>query len=118
MSEAIVWAEPIKRGDLCLAPGDIEEALTWFKESTRQEAKLFILNPKNEYLAPEANGIKVIYLDGCLPWEIWLSPSNSFRTENPRIQESLESKSSPFKIEPKEMYVDNLITLYISLLFG
>jgi len=30
--EMLVWAEPIKRGDLRLVRGDVEEALSWFKE--------------------------------------------------------------------------------------
>ena len=31
---AVVWVEPIERGDLQLAPGDIKEALAWFKDKT------------------------------------------------------------------------------------
>ena len=55
---AIVWVDSIERGDLRLAPTDIEDALSWFKNETGQEAKLFILNPKNEHLAGEADGAK------------------------------------------------------------
>ena len=40
-----VWAEAIERGGK-LAPGDIGEALTCFKDKTEKEASLIILNPK------------------------------------------------------------------------
>ncbi|MBU2534640.1 MAG: hypothetical protein KKD83_00545 [Chloroflexi bacterium] len=73
----VVWAEPIKSGDFDLAPNDIPAAIEWFREKTKQEPRLIILNPKNEYLAKEAgDSIRVMYLARVLTWEIWLSPED------------------------------------------
>lgn len=47
MSEMIVWAEPIERGDLRLVGGDTKESLAWFKDKASQQPKLIILNPRN-----------------------------------------------------------------------
>ena len=83
----ITWCEPIQRGDLRLAPGDIEDALTWFKETTGQDAKLIVLNAKNERYAKEAgDSVKVEYLGGCLTGEVWLSAEDIFVTPKPYIQ--------------------------------
>lgn len=76
---AIVWAEPIERGDSRLVVGDITKALAWFRDKTGQEPKLIILNRKNECFAKEAgDGIKVDYLGGCLASEVWLSSADNF----------------------------------------
>jgi hypothetical protein len=76
----VVWAEPIKSGDFELAPHDIPAAIEWFREKTKQEPRLIILNPKNEHLAKEAgDSIRVMYLDRVLTWEIWLSPESHFK---------------------------------------
>lgn len=76
----VVWAEPVKSGDFNLAPSDIPAAIEWFKEKTKQEPRLIILNPKNEHLAKETgDSIRVMYLDRVLTWEIWLSPESDFK---------------------------------------
>jgi len=70
---AIVWAEPIERGDLRLVPGDITKALAWFRDKTGREPKLIILNRKNECFAKEADdGIKVDYSGGLARLFLWL----------------------------------------------
>ena len=88
-----VWAKPIERGDLRLVAGDVEEALAWFEERTGNEAKLIMLNPKNEHLAQEANDIKVTYSGGILAGEVWLSPEDTFGTDFPRTANTIEWKS-------------------------
>ena len=101
MKEALVWAEPLERGDLRLVPGDIQEALSWFKDKTGQEPKLIILNRKNEHLAREAgDGIKVDYLGGILSGEVWLSSSDTFIPHSSARTEATESKSSLAKNQP------------------
>jgi len=37
---ALVWAEPIERGDLELVAGDVSEAFNWFKDKTGQEQRV------------------------------------------------------------------------------
>ena len=86
-SPMVIWCEPMQRGDLKLAPGDIQDALTWFKGTTGQDAKLIILNPKNERYAKAAgDGVKVEYLGGCLTWEVWLAAEDNFVTQLSHIQ--------------------------------
>lgn len=78
--EWIVWADQIKRGDLQLAPGDIEDSLAWFRDKAGQVPKMIALNPQNEHLADKATGIKIVCLSGVLAWEVWLSSSDNFVT--------------------------------------
>ena len=102
---AIVWAEPLERGDLRLAPGDIQEALTWFKDKTGQEPKLIILNRKNEHLAREAgDGINVDYLGGILSGEVWLSSSDTFIPHSSARTEATKSKSECPQEQPNKYH--------------
>ena len=79
----VVWAEPIKSGDFNLASSDIPTAIEWFREKTKQEPRLIILNPRNEHLAKEAgDSIRVMYLDRVLTWEVWLSPESDFKRDS------------------------------------
>ena len=83
----VTWCEPMQRGDLKLAPSDIQDALAWFKETTGHDAKLIVLNPKNDHYAREAgDGVKVEYLGGCLTWEVWLSAEDNFVTQQAHIR--------------------------------
>ncbi len=83
MPPMVVWAEPVKSGDFNIAPSDIPTAIEWFREKTKQEPRLIILNPKNEHLAKEAgDSIRVMYLDRVLTWEVWLSPESHFKGDS------------------------------------
>lgn len=83
------WCETIERGGIKMAPGDVREAINWFKETTGQEAKLIVLNPRNEKYANEAGeDIVVEYSPGCPSWEILLSPVDNYirqNTPNPNL---------------------------------
>ena len=88
----VVWCEPIKRGELKVATGDIAKAMTWFKETTGQDAKLIVLHHKNERYAKEAGEtVEVKYLGGCLQWEVWLSAEDGSTTVLSHLDEALES---------------------------
>ena len=91
-----VWAEGIERGGK-LTGGDVKEAIAWYKEKTGREVKLIILNPKNEHLVKEANGIQVEYKMGCLAWEVWLSvEAVQSKSGDPKAQ-SIESPAEKEK---------------------
>lgn len=85
--EAIVWSEPIKDGTFRLQPGDIADAIAWFKEKTDQEPKLILLNVKNERFVKEVpEGIKVVCRGGVLAGEVWLSAVVDFVTPSSHIE--------------------------------
>lgn len=92
-----IWAEPIKRGDLRLVSGDIQEARASFKDKMGQEARLVILHPRNENLASEAEGVKVRYLGGCLRGEVWLSSEDAFI-------ELLKVPEMPLEVHEEEIH--------------
>lgn len=104
MSEMIVWAEPIERGDLRLANSDIGDALAWFKDKTKQEPRLIVLHPSNEHFAEEVgDGVKVAYLGGVLKGEVWLSAEDTFGSESQDIEKATDAKISPFITQPIEI---------------
>lgn len=71
---ALVWCDPVERGDLKLAPGDITDAIKWFTEKTGQPPRQIFLCPKNERFASEIpEEITVVYINGVLLWEIQLT---------------------------------------------
>ena len=47
-----IWAEAIERGGK-LTPGDVKEAIAWYKDKTGQEAKLIILQLMNGHILLE-----------------------------------------------------------------
>ena len=99
---ALVWTEPIERGDLKLAPGDINESITWFKEKAGIDPQLIMLCPKNKAFAGEIpDTIDVIFLGGVLRGEIFLSASKNWGAHQ-TLQtppETTKSKSGVTKIQ-------------------
>jgi len=90
--EWVVWAETIGRGDLQLAPGDVEDSLVWFKNKTGQAPNSVALNPGNQYLASELpKNMRLDLLGGVLAGEVWLSAEDSFVTDFSRTTQAVES---------------------------
>jgi hypothetical protein len=90
----------MKRADPKLAPGDVAEAMTWFKKTTGQDAGLIVLHPKNERYAKEAgDSVEVKYFGGCLAWEVWLSAGDTSPTVLSQPDEGVESTISCDKKE-------------------
>jgi len=103
MPDALVWAEPLSRGDLKLAPGDIPDSIDWFKEKTGQAPKLITLCPKNEKFAREIpEGISVEYCDGMFRGEVWLSGDGGQKPISEKA--TTETSTNP----PKTHYNQNL----------
>ena len=71
----LTWCEPLVRGDLRLANGDILDAIAWFKEQTGRDPGVICLSAKNEkFVAEVPEGIDVEFTGGVLRWEVWLGP--------------------------------------------
>jgi hypothetical protein len=92
----------MQRGDMKLAPSDIQDALTWYKDITGQDVKLIVLHPKNERYAKEVpEGITLEYVSGCLSWEVWLSPVDNFirntQSAPQGLNKSLETPETPLE---------------------
>ena len=72
--ELTIWCEPLRRHRLGLVNGDITKAIQWFKDTTKHNAMLVVLNPSNKHFAQEiSSNIKVEFRASCLAFEVGLA---------------------------------------------
>ena len=120
----LVWCDPVTRGDLKLAAGDITEAIKWFDKTTGRRPILIEVCPVNEKFANEVpDGITFKSQTGVLLWEIRLTgetrdlvttstTESSRKTPETRCNQILPCNNGiPKGLIPPENVTENILML-------